>query len=67
MAGPFMTDMSKHWDLDAFAAYAKRMPAGRGGQPSEISGAAVFLAGPWSSYVTGAFLAVDGGMTLVRE
>ena len=38
-----------------------RIPAGRWGKPSEIGGAAVFLAAPASDYVHGAILPVDGG------
>jgi 2-deoxy-D-gluconate 3-dehydrogenase len=38
-----------------------RIPAGRWGQPSDLGGAAVFLAAPASDYVHGAVLAVDGG------
>ncbi|GHC89708.1 2-dehydro-3-deoxy-D-gluconate 5-dehydrogenase KduD [Novosphingobium pokkalii] len=39
----------------------ERIPAGRWGDPSDIAGAAVFLASPASNYVTGHVLAVDGG------
>ena len=39
----------------------ERIPAGRWGDPADIAGAAVFLAGPASDYVTGHVLAVDGG------
>ena len=41
----------------------KRTPAGRWGQVEELVGAAVFLAGPGSSFVNGHILYVDGGIT----
>lgn len=40
-----------------------RTPARRWGEPSEIAGAAVFLASDAASYVTGQILYVDGGVT----
>ena len=39
----------------------ERIPAGRWGQPSDLGGAAVFLASGASDYVHGHILAVDGG------
>jgi 2-dehydro-3-deoxy-D-gluconate 5-dehydrogenase len=39
----------------------ERIPAGRWGQPSDLAGAALFLASPASDYVTGSVLTVDGG------
>ena len=39
----------------------ERIPAGRWGAPSDIGGAAVFLASSASDYVNGHILAVDGG------
>lgn len=62
MPGPFMTDVTKAWDLEAFDRQAQRhIPLRRGGQPSEIVGAALYLATEASSYTTGAVIKVDGG------
>jgi len=59
--GPFLTDISKAWDLDAFNARAKQAYAlGRGGEPHEIVGAALYLASSASSYTTGALINIDG-------
>jgi len=63
--GPFLTDISKAWDLDAFQTEAQaRYALGRGGQPEEIVGAALYLAGNASSFTTGAEIRVDGGTLL---
>ena len=62
MPGPFLTDISHAWDLDGFKAMAKRtIPLGRGGEPEEIVGAALYLASDASSYTTGAVIKIDGG------
>lgn len=59
--GPFLTDISKAWDLEAFNARAKNAFAlGRGGEPHEIVGAALYLASSASSYTTGALINIDG-------
>ena len=39
----------------------ERIPAGRWGQPSDLAGAALFLASSASDYVTGTIVTVDGG------
>jgi len=63
MPGPFLTDISKAWDLEAFNARAKtEIPLQRGGEAHEIVGAALYLASDASSYTSGATIRIDGAM-----
>ncbi len=62
MPGAFMTDISKAWPEAAIAALANSVPLGRGGEPNEIVGAALYFASDASAYTTGAVLKIDGGM-----
>ena len=48
-------------DEDRSRDILARIPAGRWGKPSDLGGAAVFLASSASDYVHGTLLAVDGG------
>lgn len=63
MAGPFLTDVSKAWNLeerdtDMFGHLSLR----RAGNPAEIVGAALFLASDASSFTTGSIVRADGGI-----
>jgi NAD(P)-dependent dehydrogenase (short-subunit alcohol dehydrogenase family) len=62
MPGPFLTDVSKAWDIEATTAGAQRFALKRLGQPAEIVGAALFLASDASSYTSGSIIRVDGGI-----
>jgi 3-oxoacyl-[acyl-carrier protein] reductase len=48
----------------AYDATIAKIPLARWGKPAEMGDAAVFLASPMASYITGQMLLVDGGMTL---
>jgi NAD(P)-dependent dehydrogenase (short-subunit alcohol dehydrogenase family) len=63
MPGPFLTDISKAWDLADFADRAREgLVLQRGGEPHEIVGAALYLASDHASFTTGAILRIDGGL-----
>ena len=49
---------------DNLKVYNTRTPLGRIGEPDEIAGAAVFLASPASTFMTGQTIVVDGGATI---
>jgi NAD(P)-dependent dehydrogenase (short-subunit alcohol dehydrogenase family) len=55
---PLWSNPRAREDLDA------SIPLGRLGEPDEVAGCAVFLAGPGGAYVTGQTNVVDGGLTL---
>lgn len=62
MPGPFLTDISKAWDMDVFAKRAEETIAlKRGGEADEVVGAALYFATDASSYTTGSILKIDGG------
>ena len=48
-------------DLARNDALLARLPIGRWGEPSDLAGAVVYLASDASHYVSGSFIAVDGG------
>ncbi|WP_419855179.1 SDR family NAD(P)-dependent oxidoreductase [Candidatus Poriferisodalis sp.] len=62
MPGPFLTDISKAWDMEAFNERAtNEIALGRGGEADEVVGAALYFASEASSYTTGSVLKIDGG------
>ena len=60
--GLIETAMTAGLPADVRDAMAARIPAGRLGRPEEVASAALFLALPQAAYITGALLAVDGGL-----
>ncbi|MCK8669759.1 SDR family NAD(P)-dependent oxidoreductase [Rhodococcus sp. NPDC003382] len=59
-AGPFLTDIADAWPEES--RRSTRSAIGRPGQPEEIVTTALYLASPASSYTTGSFVRVDGGL-----
>ena len=59
--GFFPSKMTKHMDLDQLS---KHVPLRRVGQPTDIAGLAIFLASNASSYMTGTYIPVDGGLLI---
>ena len=64
LPGWIVTDLTRgiqDADPNRYDNISRRIPTGRWGEPSELAGAAVFLASTASDYVTGATLTIDGG------
>ncbi len=62
--GYISTDMTGSLGQELIDRVLTKIPAEKLGEAVEIAKAAVFLASPAASYVTGHTLAVDGGMTM---
>lgn len=65
--GPIETPMTAvaRADADRARKLVEAVPLGRFGQPDEIARAALFLAAPASSFITGHILVADGGVTAI--
>ncbi|WP_431899467.1 SDR family NAD(P)-dependent oxidoreductase [Nonomuraea sp. bgisy101] len=63
--GPFRTPLNENVDDDPQVRnfLDHQVPAGRWAETGELTAAALLLAGPAASYITGAILPVDGGWT----
>lgn len=62
--GFICTDMTSALDEEQTKAIKSSIPLGKLGSVEDIAAAALFLAGPGASYITGQVLAVDGGMVM---
>ena len=63
--GPLLTEINQKVldNKENYEKFCERIPMRRFGEPHEIVSAALFLASPHSSYVTGSDIVVDGGWT----
>lgn len=60
--GYIETDMTDEVSDAVKEEYKKAIPLRRTGTKQDVAGLALFLASPWSSYVTGQTIHVDGGL-----
>lgn len=60
--GLIETDMTDKLDERLLNSMLDAVPVGRLGQPEDVAAAVIFLASDEASYITGAVLAVNGGM-----
>ncbi|MDP4182731.1 MAG: SDR family oxidoreductase [Bacillota bacterium] len=63
--GLVMTDAAATMSSQIKTASAARCPLRRNGLPKDVAGAILFLASDFSQYITGTYLPVDGGHTML--
>ena len=64
--GPFLTNIAGgrlHREPETVQKFADMVPLGRIARPDELKGLALLLASPASSFITGAVIPIDGGIT----
>lgn len=63
----YETFLSKEDAANVLSTFHTFHPIGRNGQPRDVTAAILFLAAEQSSWITGAVLPVDGGVTAGRN
>ncbi|MDB6002110.1 MAG: hypothetical protein JWP52_3809, partial [Rhizobacter sp.] len=64
LPGVIQTRLAEAFDAAATERILSKTPLHRVGQPEEIGHAVLYLASPAGAFVTGASLAIDGGMSI---
>jgi len=64
MPGLIQTRLADAYDEESKAGHVARTPAGRLGSGHDIGNAVLYLSSNEASFVTGASLMVDGGLTI---
>ena len=64
--GIYPTGMTSHLTPKLLKKLSKRVPMGRFGKPEEIASVVSFLASPAASYIHGAEIRVDGGLSIAN-
>lgn len=62
--GPVETEQFAAVPDERRAEFHQAIPAGRFAQPDEVAGVVTWLAGDTASYVSGAIIPVDGGLSM---
>ena len=62
--GVIETEMNAHLSGEAMQGLLEETPLGRIGRPEDISAAALFLASPQASFITGQVLGANGGLVI---